>query len=181
MTKLPAWHRNAPKPETPKAGDRPMWATAKDATPRPDHHKKPLDPKKCIAAGGRMRCLDCRCGKPSPKNVTSEQMPDYGTKSGHGKPKRRDPNKISDAPMYDEHVPGPDLRMPDGRMFDFKTAPKAKPKKPRKGLGKGLAELIEDGDKTPRRFRCIEDPSAGLLRMIGNKRALMGDDYEDDY
>lgn len=137
MTKLPAWHRNAPKPETPKTGDRPMWATAKDATPRPDHHKKPLDPKKCIAAGGRMRCLDCRCGKPSPKNVTSEQMPDYGTKSGHGKPKRRDPNKISDAPMYDEHVPV--------------------------------------------RFRCIEDPSAGLLRMIENKRRRFGDDYEDDF
>lgn len=114
MTKLPAWHRNAPKPETPKTGDRPMWAT-----------------------------------EPA-----------------------RDPNKISDAPMYDEHVPGPDLRMPDGRMFDFKTAPKAKPKKPRKGLGKGLAELIEDGDKTPRRFRCIEDPSAGLLRMIGKGRRI---------
>lgn len=115
MTKLPAWHRNAPKPETPKTGDRPMWATAQDATPRP------------------------------------------------------------------AHAPGPDLRMPDGRMFDFKTAPKAKPKKPRKGLGKGLSELIEDGDKVPRRFRCIEDPSAGLLRMIENKRRRFGDDYEDDF
>ena len=30
-----------------------------------------------------MRCLDCRCGQPSPKNVTQEKMPDYGTKSGH--------------------------------------------------------------------------------------------------
>jgi hypothetical protein len=62
--------------------------------------------------------MDCRCGKPSPKNVTQERMPDYGTKSGHGRKK--------------------------------------------------------DNDKIPRRFRCIEDPSAGLLRMIGNKRALTG-------
>lgn len=49
-----------------------------------EHHKPPqLDPKRCIAAGGRMRCMDCRCGQPSPKNVTQERMPDYGTKSGH--------------------------------------------------------------------------------------------------
>lgn len=64
----------------------------------------------------------------------------------------------------------PDLIMPDGTAFDFKTLPpgtydakltKKGAAKIVKGLGKGLAELIEEGDKTPRRFRCIEDPSCG--------------------
>lgn len=146
MTKLPAWHRNAPAPKPPKTkAARPAWAKNKAVEPDIvmldgrafDFKTLPpgtydakltkagaakivkgleakLDPKRCIAAGGRMRCLDCRCNLPSPKYSTTETMPDYGKASGHGKPK-----------------------------------------------------------KEPARFRCIEDPSAGLLRMIGAKQRLM--------
>ena len=92
MNKPPRWHKDAPAPKRP---DRPLWASpapAADKPPsrahaKPAKHKRkdePKDPTRCIAAGGRMRCLDCRCGLPSPNNVTIEKMPNYGTKSGHG-------------------------------------------------------------------------------------------------
>ena len=69
------------KKELKAAADKPpSRAPAKPAK----HKDEPKDPKRCIAAGGRMRCLDCRCGLPSPNNVTIEKMPNYGTKSGHG-------------------------------------------------------------------------------------------------
>lgn len=48
-----------------------------------------LDPKKCIAAGGRRRCMDCRCNLESPPHTVQETWADYGyhgdTRSGHGK------------------------------------------------------------------------------------------------
>jgi len=59
--------------------------------PRPNVGKA-LDPAKCIAAGGRKRCMDCRCGLPSPKNVVAEtwETSGYsgykpGSPSAHGR------------------------------------------------------------------------------------------------
>lgn len=86
--------------------------------------------------------------------------------------KPRDPNRLAELPIYDEYTPGPDFTMPDGRTFDFKTTPTKKAKmKPKRGLGKGLAQLTEENKKVPRIFRCIEDPSAGLLRNLSRDRA----------
>lgn len=99
MNKPPRWHKDAPAPKRPDRPARPLWlspAPAADKPPSRAHAKpakpakpakykdEPKDPTRCIAAGGRMRCLDCRCGLPSPNNVTIEKMPDYGTKSVHG-------------------------------------------------------------------------------------------------
>lgn len=42
-----------------------------------DTKSKLLDPKKCIAAGGRKRCMDCRCNLPSPPNTVNETWKDY--------------------------------------------------------------------------------------------------------
>lgn len=36
-----------------------------------------LDPKKCIASGGRKRCMDCRCNLPSPPHTVNETWKDY--------------------------------------------------------------------------------------------------------
>lgn len=37
------------------------------------------DPKKCIASGGRMRCMDCRCGLASPPGTRQQTWADFSS------------------------------------------------------------------------------------------------------
>lgn len=65
------------------------------------------------------------------RNATAPKAPKTKAAPPAWKKERpRNPNRLSDLPIYDEYEP-------------------------------------------PARFRCIEDPSAGLLRMIGAKQRLM--------
>jgi hypothetical protein len=77
---LSIWAKPAPRVIAPKPAP---------IIPRPNAGNA-IDPTKCIAAGGRRRCMDCRCGLPSPKNVVAETWENSGysrgSKSGHGKP-----------------------------------------------------------------------------------------------